>query len=246
MPTVEQFANDAYGQRRTAARRWFAHFHALFHGEQLHDPQPQQRPVQFHQGVLRCLAARHAATDRLFQRAKLQFDSPAATIKIPNFRQRQRLLVQHVGQQRHGAATHPTTPQTQHQRPLMLLGRLVRPEVHRACFLAYITQATQQGYVRSDADQEAVTGIQDGFPQIVPGETRIRTKQGVFRKLPLQQQVPEVVAFAGMRRTGLPTPGQSQAHMPHQRQPHLRLDRFRARRFFLFFFLRYLAVLPLP
>ncbi len=202
MPTVEQFANDAYG-RRISARTVVRPFSRTFHGEQLNDPQSDKRPVQFHQGVLRCLLRNFCVRPnaRFSVRNCTDF---SATIKIPNFRQRQRLFVRYVGQQRHGAATHLTTPQTQHQRqPLMLLGRLVGPEVHRACFRVH--NPSDAARLRSlRRGSEAVTGIQDGFPQIVPGETRIRTKQGVFRKLPLQQQVPERVAFAGMRRTGLP------------------------------------------
>lgn len=75
-PRVENVADGADRQGRAAVRGRFADGDLFLHREQLNHPQPQQRPVQFAQRVVRSSAPQFAATERLLECAELHSSRP--------------------------------------------------------------------------------------------------------------------------------------------------------------------------
>ncbi len=84
-------------QGRAAVRGRIADGDLFLHREQL--DHPQQRPVQFAQRVVRSSDPQFAATERLLERAELQFDVPAQLIGLARRVAGQCFWIEDVGDQ---------------------------------------------------------------------------------------------------------------------------------------------------
>ena len=215
-------------QRQTSPLRQLAPSQPLFHREQLNQRYAQPRPVQFYQGPLRRLAPQLTAARTSASASEIASQSPNATGTVRVLRSADNLhaLIPDVGQQRHRAAAHLNLPQPQDQGRLTLSGHLIRASSRPGRRVHAHNPTSRSSASRwHRRGSKAVPGVLDGFPQVVADEARIGTKQRVGRELLLGEQLPEVVALIGIRGAIFPTPRQTQAHVPQQGRPDLRLDR---------------------
>src|SRR5580698_9255474 len=85
-----------------------------------------------------------------------------------------------------------------------------------------MAQLFQQLHIAADADQELIPRIDDRSPKVVAYKARIAAKQRVFWEVLSVEQFDKMTAFVRIGWAKLPTPWQAQAHVPQQRDPHLR------------------------
>src|SRR6516225_3450265 len=189
------------------------------------DEWPHQRPVQFHVGPLRCPATQFAPAERLLHGSELQLNPPAELIQANRLRVGQRLRIQHIRHQMHRTPAYPQLQMPKHQRRFALAGGGVGPARHDPCSFANVAQVTQQRHVGSNPDQKRVAGVAHRFPQLIARKAGISAKQRLWGEFLLDQDLPKVIPLGGVRRPCFPTPRHVQAHVPKQRDPHLRLDR---------------------
>ena len=109
-------------------------------------------------------AAQFGSAVGLFERTKLELDSPATPVNETGLLDGQFLVIENVGHQVDLAATIVEAEQTQHQRRLLLPHRLIGPAVDDVAPLPNHAQAFQQPNIAADADQEAMAVIEDRPP----------------------------------------------------------------------------------
>src|SRR6187401_2629633 len=176
--------------------------------------------------MVRGATAEFAAAECLLERAELQFDAPPLLVHPHGLRQRQRGLVEHTGHQIDLAARALKLQQPQHQRRFLATRHGGGPKIDQILVASSLTQSTDQAYVATHANEQVMFPVENRFPQFVADETGVATKQRITWKNKALEQVEEMVPLARGRRPGLPAPGHSQAHVPDERQPDLRLHMF--------------------
>ena len=136
--------------------------------------------MQFDLRDLRSAGAQFGSAIGLFERAKLELDSPPTPVNETGLLGGQFRVVENVGHQVDLAATVVEAEQTQHQRRLLLPHRRIGPAVDDVAPLPNHPQAFEQPNIAADADQEAVTLIEDRPPEIIADKASIGTKQREF------------------------------------------------------------------
>ena len=136
-------------QGRAAVRGRIADGDLFLHREQL--DHPQQRPVQFAQRVVRSSDPQFAATERLLERAELQFDAPAQLIELARCVAGQCFWIEDVGDQIDRHATELQRDQAQHQRRLFFASRFVRQEVDDLVRLAFNAPLSSRTMIAIDS-----------------------------------------------------------------------------------------------
>ena len=195
----------------------FARPRLFFQGQQLQHRQPQQGPVQFDLRDVRSAGAQFGSAIGLFERAKLELDSPATPVNETGLLGGQFLVDRECwspGRPRrdHRESRADAAPEAVASSPHRLIG----PAVDDVAPLPNHAQAFEQPHIATDAHQETVTLIEDRPPELIADKAGIATKQRECRESQLLEQRLQVGTLAGIRWPQLPAPRQPQANVPQR------------------------------
>src|SRR5579871_6280570 len=199
-------ADDAQHGRNARLVRGFAYPRLFFHGQQLQHRQAQQRPVQLDLGNLWSTATKLPSTIGLFQRSKLYFNSPAASVNRTGLLRCQFATTENIRDQVNFPATVVEAKQAQDQRRLLFLHGFIGPAVNDAILFPNDPQAFQQPNVAADAHQQAVTMLENAAPKVIPHKASIAAKQRRYREYLLLEHLLQMAALTGIGRSELPRP----------------------------------------
>ena len=199
----------------------------LLQRKQLGHRHRHDRPVEFRQKSPSIPAAQSRPIQGLFQPAEFDLDSPPHLVEADHLLEGQPLGIQDACQQVHAGLADPRFEQTQPQGRLLGLDRFGPTQHQPLPEDLVIRPFPQQAHVGPDTNQELSAAVQDRRPEGISDKAGVTAKERVFRVLAPLNHLHHVSPLAGIRRPQSPHPRQTQAHVPQQSDPGLRLLRLR-------------------